>query len=269
MRATLRDLVKKAAGLHAQSGVKPLRDLRRLGSHLHHYHVPEHLLDAGSVCYCIGAGEDISFDVELKTQYDCQVFIFDPTPYGINHFAKLKESVANGRRLGLPSQSGHDYVYDIGPRQLAQIEYVPVGVWNERTVLVFRDPEKQHYPSYSVCFFTDATKTIEAPVDRLGNLMKQHGHAAIDLVKIEIEGAEYVVIDTIIEDRLDIKVILVEFDEVYNSKGRGYHFRIKRCTDKLLKAGYVLVHSSPEFKRTFVREDVYGTLKAREVARGG
>ena len=81
-------------------------------------------------------------------------------------------------------------------------------------------------------------------------------------VQFQHEGAEYTVIDTIIEDRLDIKVILVEFDEVYNAKGRGYHWRIKRCTDKLIGAGYVLVHSSPLMKRTFVREDVYRRLKA-------
>lgn len=266
MRAAVRNFVKRVTGLHPQSGVRPLRGLRRIGSHLHHYQVPEHLLDANSICYCIGAGEDISFDVELKTLYDCRVYIFDPTPYGIDHFEKLKAFTASGRPLSLPDQGGHAYVYDITPQQLATIEYVPVGVWNEKTVLVFRDPQKQHYPSYSVCFFADSEKTIQAPVDRLGNLMKAQGHAAIDLVKIEIEGAEYAVIDTIVEDALDIKVILVEFDEVYNSKGRGYHLRIKRSTDKLIRAGYVLVHSSELLKRTFVREDVYERLKALERA---
>lgn len=37
--------------------------------------------------------------------------------------------------------------------------------------------------------FKDSGKFIEAPVDRLKNLMHKQNHSAVDLVKIEIEGA--------------------------------------------------------------------------------
>lgn len=258
--------LKKMLGIHAQSGVKPLRDMRSIGWRRHSYHVPAQLLDRNSVCYCVGAGEDVSFDTELKLLYDCHVFIFDPTPYGIQHFTQLKEHVESGRTF-VANPKHTPYTYRIGADQLAQITYVPVGVWSSKTTLRFFDPQINDYASYSACLFTDAKTVVEAPVDRLANLMAQFGHASIDLLKLEIEGAEYEVVDTIIEDRLDIKAILIEFDEVYHPKDKFHHFRIKRCCDRLRAAGYVLVHSTPNLKRAFVRRDVYERLKALEGSR--
>ncbi|HJU26103.1 MAG TPA: FkbM family methyltransferase [Rhodanobacteraceae bacterium] len=261
-----RGALKKALGIDQQTGVKPLRDLRPVGSHFHHYYVPEGILDSNSVCYCIGAGEDISFDTELKTRYGCNVHIFDPTPYGIDHFNELKDHVSNGRTLTL-NEGGRSYIYRITRDQLSGIEYVPIGVWREKTLLTLRDSGKQTYPSFSAYFFPESEATLEAPVDRLGNLMRERGHRSVDVVKIEIEGAEYAVLDTIVEDRLDIKVILVVFDEVFNAKGIARFFRIRRYSRKLIKAGYTLVYSNRCFKRTFVRNDVYRRLKSLEVER--
>ena len=156
MRKATSGFIKKAIGIHHQSGVRPLRDMKRIGSYLHHYHVPEHFIGPDSICYCIGAGEDISFDTELVTLYDCKVYIFDPTPYGIDHFTKLKEYTASGKELVISDGDDRFYSYDINFERLSTIEYVPVGVWDKRTILVFHDPQKQHYPSYSACFFTDS-----------------------------------------------------------------------------------------------------------------
>ena len=91
--------------------------------------------------------------------------------------------------------------------------------------------------------------------------MKSFGHTSIDLLKLEIEGAEYKVIETIIEDKLDIKAILVEYDEVFHSKGFPYLFRIKKSKDLLLNNGYKLVHTTDLFKCLFVKKEVYNKFK--------
>lgn len=261
MRSTIVGLIKKTLGIHHQSRVELLPAMRQIGSHRHPYFIPDRLLHADSVCYCIGAGEDISFDTELKVIYDCTVVILDPTPCGIDHFDKLKDHVARGDTL-IIREGGHliPFTYRIDSRQLDSIQFVPIGVWNEKTVLTFHAPQLENYASYSVCLFNESDKVIRAPVDRLGNIMRELGHAQLDLVKIEIEGAEYAVIDTIIEDQLDIKMIVVEFDEVYHPRNIGYHLRIKRCCKRLLKAGYVLVHSTPQLKRSYLRRDVFEQL---------
>ncbi|HEX4850489.1 MAG TPA: FkbM family methyltransferase, partial [Puia sp.] len=130
--------------------------------------------------------------------------------------------------------------------------------------LKFYSPGLQDYASHSIYLFKDSKDYIEAPVDSLKNLMKTLGHSRIDLVKMEIEGAEYGVLDTIVKDKLDVRMIMVEFDEIFHSKGLGFRYRIKRSSDQLKKAGYVLVHSTSLYKRTFLREDVYEEIKSRE-----
>lgn len=258
----IKEFAKKVIKFHPQSGVKPLKNLVHVGSEHHGYKVPERFLNKDSICYCIGAGEDISFDTELKFLFDSKIFIFDPTPEGINYFIKLKEVTAKGETLFLHDDSA--FRYRLNSRQLDEITYINEGVWDEKTILKFHAPKLDNYVSHSVYLFQDSDEYIEAPVDRLSNLMKNLGHESVDLVKIEIEGAEYTVIDTIVKDQLDIKVIMIEFDEVYHSKGLAHKLRIKKSCDQLKKAGYVLVHSTYMLKRTFVREDVYLQLKALE-----
>ena len=92
-------LVKQIFGLDSQFGVKPLKKLTYIGSKHHGYTIPENLLNRESVCYCIGAGEDVSFDTELKRIFDAKVFVFDPMPEGKNYFVRLKQAVAVGGSL--------------------------------------------------------------------------------------------------------------------------------------------------------------------------
>lgn len=248
-------------GIHPQQGVKPMRNLVHVGSSFHGYHIPENFLTSDSVCYCIGAGEDISFDTELKVLYDAQVYIFDPTPEGILHFQKLKDYTAQGKTLKI--HNSVPFRYRISADQLEEVHFVEVGVWDQKTTLKFFAPNRDNYASHSVYLFKDSGEYIEAPVDRMSSLMKSLGHSTVDVVKMEIEGAEYTVIDTIIEDKLDVKVILIEFDEVHNATDKAFHFRIKKSCDSLKKAGYTLVHSTDSMKRTFVRNDVYELLESR------
>lgn len=256
--------IKRMLGIHHQSNVKPLKNLSYFGSERHGYMVPDNFLASNSICYCVGAGEDISFDTELKIAFDSRVYIFDPSPYGINHFNEVNDYVNHGTPLTLDKTLA-PYVYHISSKQFSEIKFVPVGLWDEKKTLKFYDPEKENYSSHSAILFTDSKKFIEAPVNRLSNLMKELDHQHIDLLKIEIEGAEYKVIDTIIEDKLNVKAILVEFDEVYNTTDKSFHFRIKKSCDRLRKAGYVLAHSTVALKRLFIRKDVYDQLKKIEI----
>lgn len=256
-------LAKKAMGIHPQQGVKPLSSLVHIGSFHHGYHLPKNFLTADSICYCIGAGDDISFDTELKVMYDANVYIFDPTPVGIDHFQQLKQYCRNNQVLTLDDEQ-EPFTYRISTEQINAITFVDIGVWDERKNMKFYSPQRENYPSHSVYLFKESNEYIEAPVDRLSNLMRMLGHTMLDMVKLEIEGAEYTVIDTILDDKLDIKSILVEFDEVHNANDKSFHFRIKKTCDKLKKAGYILVHSTEHLKRTFIREDIYNALKVKE-----
>jgi FkbM family methyltransferase len=261
-------LKKRLLTAYTQGGVNPIKSLVHVGSQYHGYHIPENFLNRDSICYLVGAGDDISFDVELKKRYDSQIIIIDPTPASKEHFLRLKESMEKNE----PPPKVHgdpNYVYKISPEKLNEMVFLEKGVWTENTTLKFHDPEIGGYVSQSVFLFKDSKKVMELPVDRLSNLMKSLNHHKVDLVKLEIEGAEYTVIDTILKDKLDVKIILVEFDEVYHAKGISHLLRIKRTCSKLKKAGYVIAHSTSKLKRTFIRKDVYNELKAREKKASG
>jgi len=258
----LKRMFKHFFGLDSQSGVHPLKNLFYIGSKFHGYTIPEKFLNQDSVCYCIGAGEDVSFDTELKRLFDARVFVFDPMPEGKNYFAKLKEKVAAGDSL--PVEGDPSFRYLISPEKLNEIVFIEKGVWDSETNIKFYAPTKDDYPSHSVYLFKTSGEYIVAPVDRLSHFMKKNGHEQIDLVKMEIEGAEYKVLETIVQDKIDVKIICVEFDEIFHSRGLAYMFRIRKTRRQLEKAGFILVHSTPLMKRTFIQKKVYQQLKSQE-----
>lgn len=261
--ASAKQAARRLLGIDPQSQVTPLPRLEWIGSRTHGYCVPDGLLWPDSVCYTVGAGEDISFDTELAERHGCRVVVVDPTPEGRQHFALVQQRIAAGEPLS--TTNGEPFRYRIAPERLGLLKFLEIGVWDRADTMRFYEPTRDNYPSHSVAMFQESGRYIELPVDRLSSLMASQGDSRIDLLKLEIEGAEYRVLETIVEDRLDVRAIAVEYDEVYHVKGRSraHLFRIRASTQRLLDAGYRLVHSTPMFKRTFVREDVFATLAAR------
>jgi hypothetical protein len=86
--------------------------------------------------------------------------------------------------------------------------------------------------------------------------MQKLGHTKIDLLKVDIEGAEYVVLQTILEDNLDIRVICVEYDETASNHIDGnYINRIEDSIQQLRRSGYLLVAKEPSCRNyTFVHQ---------------
>ena len=78
--------------------------LRRYGTTYGGFYYPENLdyLSERSIVYCVGAGEDISHDLELGHQLGGDVYIFDPTPRAITHAEYIK-ALLDGREAQRPS----------------------------------------------------------------------------------------------------------------------------------------------------------------------
>ena len=257
----IKNLIKKILGLGEKNNNDVQLGLVYIGSSSHGYWIPSGFLNNHSVCYCVGAGDDISFDTELKTRYNSNIFIFDPTPAAKEHFMMLKDISGKNQPMPTVSQDG-SYRYKINFTQLDEINFIETGVWSHKTILKFHDPGLNNYVSHSVYLFKDSENVLELPVDSIKNFMAGHGHSSVDLVKLEIEGAEYAVIDSILTDKADVKMILVEFDEIFHVKGIAHLLRIRKTCKQLEKAGYVLAHSTKSLKRTFIRKDVYNQIKS-------
>lgn len=206
--------------LHLASRPKQHSQLVRLGSDYGGWWVPVKALVPGSVAYCAGAGEDITFDIALYER-GCNVTTFDPTPRAIAH---VGEVAPHGERF----------------------RFLPIGWWNENTELRFFPPYNPAFVSHSVTQRTGGEEYFTAQVKRVGNLMAELGDKRIDIIKMDIEGAELEVLDDLISEGPLPKVLCVEFDRPHLL--RADLSRIRR----LRAVGYLLEHVEWQ-NYTFVR----------------
>jgi len=169
-------------------------------------------LNAQSIVYSGGVGKDISFEHSLVQKFGCAVVLIDPSPTGI-------------ATMALPAN------------QIPQFKFMPVGLAGTCKMLKLAPPK---YPEEGSWFKDEGQGgTIEVPCEDLASLMKKNGHQHIDLLKIDIEGAEYEVLDDLLKRRLPVKQVLVEFhhDILPGIKRR----ETIRAILKMVGAGYKLL----------------------------
>lgn len=215
--------------------------LVRLGTDYGGWQVPAEGLGAGAVCVCAGAGEDISFDVALLTRYRADVHVLDPTPRAVAHVQGLIEATRAGRPFPINNRAGTRY--ELAAADLPRLHFHAIGLWKEDTTLHFHAPADPSHVSHSI---VDLQKTgsvggFAAPVQRLATFMAAQALARIDLLKIDIEGAEYAVIGDMLASGVRPGLVLIEFDEGNHPPGSGGHARIRDCLAQLRAAGYLLV----------------------------
>lgn len=169
---------------------KPPNNLRleRIGSDYGGWTIPVDLICPDWICYCGGAGEDITFDLGLSERFGCHIYSFDPTPRAVSYVQRV---------------AGDQPRY----------HFYPLGLWSGDTTLRFYAPRDSHHVSHSAVNLQKTSTYFEAPARRISTLMRELNHDRIDLLKLDIEGAEYGVLESLIEDDIVVKVLLVEFDQ--------------------------------------------------------
>jgi FkbM family methyltransferase len=140
-------------------------------------------LGSESLIYSVGVGEDISFDLSLIRTLGCRIFAFDPTP----------RSIAWLETQHLPNE----------------FQFFPWGLGAIDGLAKFAAPEDAGHVSYSSVAV--GGHAVQCEVYRLPTLMRKLGHAKIDLLKIDIEGSEYAVINDIFTHGLRPRQLLTEF----------------------------------------------------------
>jgi FkbM family methyltransferase len=133
------------------------------------------------VVYSGGVGGDVSFEHDLVKNYGCQVVLFDPSPTGI-------------KTMALPEN------------KIPQFRFYPVALAAHNGTLKFAAP------SSGQCWFAQNDgEGLEVACTNLESAMKQNGHSHIDLLKLDIEGSEYEVVNDLLKNRLPVREICVEY----------------------------------------------------------
>jgi FkbM family methyltransferase len=221
-------------------------EIIHLGTSYGGWHIPDGILGPESICYSAGLGEDISFDVELVNRYGCRVHFFDPTPRAQNHFDGLIEAVRHHKKY--PVNHNRRQHYRIRSSQVDKLLFHPFGLYNKDERMKFYAPKDPAHVSHSILNVQNTTIYFEGQCMKLRSIMKLFGHEHIDLLKIDIEGAETDVLENMVSEGVKPKIICVEFDEARLTENCE---RTEQVIMKLRRYGYMAIYQA-EWTYTFL-----------------
>ena len=184
-----------------------------LGNSYGGFYINTNGLNENSIIYSVGIGEDISFDLDIISKFNCKVFAFDPTPKSIT-WVKNNLSV-----------SKENFIFQ---------EY---GISAKSGFFDFYLPKNTNHVSGSIVKNSnvDISNSIKLEFRTISQVIKELEHNKIDLLKIDIEGEEYEVLKSILIENLDISQIVVEFHPNLIKNGRA---KTKNMIKTLNKSGY-------------------------------
>ena len=222
--------------------------MEMIGTHYGGWCVPVELIDEDWICYCVGAGEDISFDLGLIESFGCRVFAFDPTPRALAHFESTKRAVEEGRSA--PINNNPEQCYQASSDIFSRMAFYPVGLWKKAKRMKFFAPQDPSHVSHSILNLQKTDRYFVADCKPLDLLMRELGHSRIDLLKLDIEGAEHSVARSIIKNgNIRPKILAIEFDQPVTL------YRMMDTMLRLTEAGYVPVNLNG-WDMTFLRQDI-------------
>ena len=174
-----------------QLGIEPVPcDSATLYGGDHGWVIDKSSIDSESIIYSVGVGSNIDFDLKLIDSLGVTIHAFDPTP----------RSVEWVKEQNLPNK----FIFH------------PVGLAAENGFMNFYPPAKSTSTHFSpVDRYRNTDNEIKAPVKDIDTIASELGHKKIDLLKMDIEGAEYEVIKALPDSEVIINQILIEFHHMY------------------------------------------------------
>jgi len=210
--------IKKIAHLDATVNC----DHKWYGNNYGGFFINPSLLNSGSIVYSFGIGKDISFDKTCIKKHKCTVYAFDPTPKSI-HFISQQN---------LPD-SFHFFSYGISD--------------GESGIYKFFLPENPRGVSGSLVDteVVSTQRSIDVEMKSFADIVGALGHKHIDVLKMDIEGSEYTVLEKILESDVTIDQLLIEFhDRLFDQE----NYRSKEIVKKLNNNGYEVFAASKTYE---------------------
>jgi FkbM family methyltransferase len=196
---------------------KPLPDKVTIGV-LSQWTVVTRGLHSEAVIYSGGVGEDITFERELIRRFGVKIHIFDPSPVAALTIAQANTEDLLFRPVGLAASSAAKFSIGGGT---ASSTWLKAG----------------------------GSETL--PCTSLTREMEINGHDSIDLLKIDIEGFEYEVLESCLAAQIPIKQICVEFHDFFPDIPK---IKTKNMIRDLQLHGFELIHRN-RHDHTFLRRN--------------
>jgi FkbM family methyltransferase len=204
-----RVLVKRLLGLEPRIKVGTQRPLEFHGNSEGGWKIIQNSLNKDSVVVDVGLGEDASFSESIIEKYGCVVNGFDPTPRAIRYIKNLRNDRLKLFEVGIGSSAGPTH---------------------------FLLPKNASYVSGSVTPEEHLSQEcIEVELVTIGQIFTMLGCGRIDVLKLDVEGTEYEVIDSqeFAQYASRIGQLCVEFHHRWRARGNGSTERAVRTLNGL------------------------------------
>lgn len=185
-----------------------------------------------AVVYSFGIGEDISFDEEMRSRFDACIYAFDPTP---------KSKVFISKRSIVKDDKFSFYNY---------------GLSDKNQNVGFYLPKNESHVSGSEYVRNELEdECVEVCMKDIGTIAKELGHTHVDVLKMDIEGSEFAVVDTLENYKgLAINQICLETHQRFFDDGI---IKLEKMHDTLCKLGFVLIWASENYEElTYVKGEL-------------
>lgn len=216
----------------------PTLPLLRIGTAYGGWHCCPDLLGAGRVAMCCGAGEDISFDVALNANWGMRIICVDPTPRAIAHVARLLDAVCHGRSMQIEAGPLN---YELTGFRAADFAFIPRAVWSTDGFLELFAPSNPSHVSYSAMNLQHTSEKIRVPSSTVESILRESDVPRLSMLKLDIEGAEYEVLRSMLAADIRPDQVLVEFDQINLPLSPLFWVELLRALRELRAAGYRLV----------------------------
>ena len=160
---------------------------------------PDLLPEKNATVYSFGIGDSIACESLLIDSFGVEVHGFDPTPSVESLLTELL--VPSGFHYYPWALAGQDETIKLYPR-LRGDGVTPSGMYT------------------LVGEAGSIAQGISVEAKRLSTIMAELGHETIDVLKMDIEGAEYEVLSDVLESTIRPTQILVEFHHRFESIGK-------------------------------------------------
>ena len=155
-------------------------------------------------------------------KHGCKIFPFDPTPKSIDYIKKQNlPNLFTFFSFGISdSKSGVSNFY---------LPQNPKGVSGS---LIIND-------------FVSSKNSIQVEMRSFSDIVNELGHQHIDVLKMDIEGSEYAVLEKILASEITIDQLLIEFhDRLFDQE----NYKSKEIVEKMNRKGYEVFASSSTYE---------------------
>lgn len=167
-----------------------------------------------SIVYSLGVGDSIEFDLDLIARFGLTVYAFDPTPYAMQW---VEDQTLPPEFVFKPwaaaAEDGSLRLYRRVNRRGKRAEVMWTADANAG----------------------DSSDYMDAPAYTIQTMMDKLGHDQVDLLKMDVEGAEYLILDGLKSVKNPPQQLLVEFHHRFPGIGKE---RTAACIEMLRGLGY-------------------------------